>query len=377
MGGEEQSLLSPNPPVAGVILAGGAASRLGGGDKGRQTVGGATILSRVVETLAPQVAALALNANGENGANGESGRFAELGLPVVADEAGTAGPLAGLLAGLGWAERAGYSWLVTVPTDTPFLSADLLMRLAVGVQRGPAAIAASGGRIHPVIGLWPVSMAASLRQFVVEHGRRKVADWAEFCGAVRVEWPDEPVDPFFNVNTAADLAAANSVCSLKRPRIAAVVLPAKQSAQDLLAEFATGLAAKGVRLGGLIQRGRENVEMVDLEAGTAFPIMQRLGSGACCAVDTQAVAAACMVVRGAVERHCDLVIVNKFGHLEAEGAGLADEMMAAMAEDVPLLTTVSSTRVEAWLAFCGGLCDLIPPEPSALWRWWEASRGIR
>jgi len=198
--------------IAGVILAGGRARRLGGGDKGALAIDGRSILARVVETLAAQTDALAINANGVGR------RFAPLGLPVLCDEVGDAGPLAGILAGLDWAAAAGHSWLLTVPTDTPFLPADLVIRLAHGLRRGPAAIAASGGNLHPVIGLWPVRLASPLRHFLVGEGRRKVRDWVGHCRAATVDWIDRPVDPFFNVNTTLDLRRAEALCALAGPR---------------------------------------------------------------------------------------------------------------------------------------------------------------
>lgn len=350
-------------PVVGVILAGGKASRLGGVDKGGIDVGGRTIFTRITEALAPQVGALSVSARG-------AGRpFNPHGLPVLSDEIGAVGPLAGILAGLEWAAAGGYSWLLTAPTDTPFLPPDLVIRLAHGLERGAVAIAASRGRSHPVIGLWPVQMATPLRQFLVTEGRRKVQDWAECCGAVVVEWPDLAVDPFFNVNTPEDRQQAQELCCLPALRTAAVVLPGKETGRDLLEEFVPWASGQGLRLGGLIQRGHDEAVLVDLEAGAILPIMQKLGREAGCAVDTQAIASAGMVVRGAVERRCDLVIVNKFGPLEADGCGLADEMMAAMANDLALLTTVSTDRLNAWLSFCGGLCQLLPPDQAALRRW--------
>jgi len=362
---DSRFLASPPGPVAGVILAGGQARRLGGGDKGDIEIGGRSILARLIDTLAPQVAILALNAHGDGG------RFGPLGLPVLNDDLGAVGPLGGILAGLEWAAAGGYSWLLTVPTDTPFLPPDLVLRLALGLDRGPAAIAASGGRHHPVIGLWPVHLAASLRQLLVTEGRRKVQDWTELCGAAVVAWPELAIDPFINVNTAEDRALAEGLAAVPGPRTAAIVLPDKESGRDLLAEFAAWAAGRGLRLGGLIQRGHHDAVMVDLEAGTNFPIMQNLGRDGGCAIDTQAVAAASMVVRGAIERRRDLVVVNKFGALEAEGNGLADEMLMAMAEDIPLLTTVSVGRLDAWLGYCGGMCQLLPPDGAALRHWAE------
>ena len=353
-------------PAAAVILAGGRARRLGGGDKGATLIDGRSVLSRLTESLAPQVGALALNANGD------AGRFAALGLPVLADPAGAEGPLAGILAGLDWAAAQGRSWLLTVPTDTPFLPGDLVLRLAHGLSQGGAAIAASGGREHPVIGLWPVALGEPLRRFLVAEGRRKAGEWARLCGAVAVEWPDTPVDPFLNLNAPADVELARRFGRQVGPRTGAVVVPAKDSARDLLADFAAWARQRGLVLGGVIQRGHHGAVMVDLESGAVLPIMQDLGRDGGCAVDTQAVVSAAMLVRGAVERRRDLVIVNKFGPLEAEGLGLADEMLAAMAEDVPLLTSVTVDRLDAWLHLCGGHCQLLPADPAALRCWSEA-----
>lgn len=344
--------------VAGVILAGGQARRMGGADKGRILVGGRTILDRQIEALAPQVAALAISANAPE-------RYAALGLPVLADDEGAAGPLAGLLAGLEWAQAAGFSRLLTAPCDTPFLPADLVMRLG---REGPA-VAASNGRVHPVIGLWPVGLLDDLRRFVLEEGGRKAQSWAERSGAVSVEWPD---DSLFNVNCDADRLEAERLTAVRPRQAGAVVLAQGQSGQALLQDFADECRNRGLRVGGLIQQGpKETAELVALDDGQAFPIMQKLGSEACCAVDGQAVAASCMALRRAVETRCDLIIVNKFGHLEEDGDGLVDEMMAAMAEGIPLLTTVSLGRADSWLAFTGGLTTLLPADAGAIRRWWR------
>jgi molybdopterin-guanine dinucleotide biosynthesis protein A len=367
-------LLRPRPPVAGVILAGGMARRLGGGDKGNRLVGGRPILDRVIETLRPQVAALMLNANGE------TERFAELGLEIRPDGAEGAGPLAGLLAGLNWAAEAGYPWLLSVLTDTPFLPADLLLRLAAQAVDGPA-IARSGGRRHPVIGLWPTTLANPLRDHLLGQGWLKADLWAKHCGAIAVDWPDEPLDPFFNVNTAEDQARAEALAELRPIRAGAVVLPPGLDGYALLANFAAELGRQGVLLGGLLQQGSKSqgtppaeVMMLALDSGERFPIMQKLGPGGSCAADTQEIAAAAMALRRAIDQRKELILVNKFGSLEAEGGGLADEMMAAMAEGLPLLTTVASSRLEAWLDTCGGLCELLPADAEALWRWWNKTK---
>lgn len=193
--------------VAGVILAGGLSRRMGGGDKTLMQLGGRTILEHVVERARPQVADLALNANGA------PARFAGFGLPVVADVVGGyAGPLAGILTGLEWAaaNAPGCAWLASFAADAPFLPGDLVSRLrgAAEDRRAVLACAASGGRTHPVFGLWSVDLRDDLRHALVDEDMRKIDAWTARHGVVHVEFPAEPVDPFFNVNRPEDLAAA-------------------------------------------------------------------------------------------------------------------------------------------------------------------------
>lgn len=193
--------------VVGLLLAGGQSRRMGGGDKALLGLGGTTLLDRVIARLRPQVAALVLNANGD------PARFTRFGLPVVADGIpGFAGPLAGVLAGLDWtaAHRPDCAYIASVPTDAPFLPKDLVARLAAGRVEACAdlACAASGGREHPVIGLWPVRLREDLRGAVVEAGIRKVDLWTARHKLAVVPFPDRPVDPFFNANRPEDLAAA-------------------------------------------------------------------------------------------------------------------------------------------------------------------------
>jgi len=192
--------------VAGIVLAGGLARRMGGGDKGLLRLGGQTILERVIARLRPQVAVLALNANGD------PARFADCGLPVLPDAVGGfAGPLAGILAGLDWcALRTSCRWLASAPCDTPFLPPDLVARLreAAKGQGAAIALAASGGRTHPVVGLWPVDLRGDLRQALVAEGVRKVDAFAGRHAVATVAFETAGVDPFLNVNTPADLAAA-------------------------------------------------------------------------------------------------------------------------------------------------------------------------
>jgi molybdopterin-guanine dinucleotide biosynthesis protein A len=193
--------------VVGVLLAGGQARRMGGGDKCLRPLGGQPILAQVIARARPQVAALVLNANGD------PARFAAFGLPVAADVvAGFAGPLAGVLTGMEWARarRPDCPWIATIATDTPFFPTDLVARLldAVGQAGADLACAASGGRAHPVFGLWPVRLADDLRAAMVEQGVRKVDLWTARHRLVEVAFPSAPVDPFFNTNRPEDLAEA-------------------------------------------------------------------------------------------------------------------------------------------------------------------------
>ncbi|MGE0237374.1 MAG: molybdenum cofactor guanylyltransferase MobA [Parvibaculaceae bacterium] len=193
--------------TVGVILAGGLARRMGGGDKPMREIGGRTILDHVVERLAPQCDVLVLNANGD------PSRFAAFGLPVVADTvAGNPGPLAGVLAALDWAaqNRPGTHWVVSAAGDCPFLPRDLVSRLHAARLREHAelAVAASDGRTHPVIGLWQVALRDDLRHALVEEDMRKIDRWTARYPLATVTWPTEPVDPFFNANTVEDLSEA-------------------------------------------------------------------------------------------------------------------------------------------------------------------------
>lgn len=185
--------------VAAVILAGGRATRMGGGDKPLMRLHGQPILSHVIARIAPQVEALAISANGD------PARFAAQGLPVLADPVpGFPGPLAGILAGLDWAAGQGIDRLLSVPGDTPFLPRDLVARM------GHAAfpIASSHGRTHPVVAIWPVALRDRLRRALID-GDRRVGRFAAECGAKPVDFTDFP-DPFFNINTPEDLATAEA-----------------------------------------------------------------------------------------------------------------------------------------------------------------------
>jgi molybdenum cofactor guanylyltransferase len=202
-----------DPQTLGVVLAGGLAHRLGGGDKARIRVGGRTILERVLQRLRPQCASLVLNANAK------PERFADTGLSVVADSVPDyPGPLAGILAGLDWAAKQtpATEWVVSAPSDCPFLPRDLVARLhearaASGVQ---LACGRSGGRRHPVVALWPVALREDLRRAVTSEGARKVDGWIARFTIGFADWPAVPVDPFFNVNTPEDAAEAERLAAL-------------------------------------------------------------------------------------------------------------------------------------------------------------------
>lgn len=203
--------MPPEPRVAGVLLAGGLSRRMGGGDKSLRILGGMTILDHVIARARPQVAALALNANGD------PERFARFGLPVVADTVeGFAGPLAGVLAGLDWAaaHAPGCGWVASFATDAPFLPHDLVARLHAAVADGAAdlACAASDGRNHPVFGLWPLALREDLRRAMVDEDIRKVDLWTARHRLAVVAFPvEDGLDPFFNANRPDDLARAETL----------------------------------------------------------------------------------------------------------------------------------------------------------------------
>lgn len=195
-----------------VILAGGLARRMGGGDKPLKTIGGETILDRVIDCVTPQCAAIALNANGD------PIRFAQWSLPVVADSIeGFAGPLAGVLAGMDWAaEHAPQaSFLLSVAADCPFLPKDLVTKLESVREAANAdiCVAHSGDQAHPVIALWRVSLREDLRHALAVENMRKIDRWTARYKMARADWLVEPVDPFFNANSPEDIAEAERLLS--------------------------------------------------------------------------------------------------------------------------------------------------------------------
>jgi len=199
------------PPA--IILAGGRATRMGGGDKGLREVGGKRLIDRVIARITPQCGQIALNANGD------ASRFADLGLPVLPDSLPDhPGPLAGVLAGMDWAASIGAEAVVTVAADTPFFPRDLVARLKAAAGLSGLALAASpdeSGKLwhHPTFGLWPVALRDDLRE-ALQGGLRKVVIWTDRHGAGTATFAASPFDPFFNINTPDDIAEAEKLAEL-------------------------------------------------------------------------------------------------------------------------------------------------------------------
>lgn len=199
-----------NKKPLGLILAGGLARRMGGGDKGLIEIGGKSILDRAIERLSSQTSRIIINANGD------AARFSFTGLPVVPDDIPDfAGPLAGVLAGLDWAAANSpeSEYVISAPGDCPFLPRELVQRLERARQESgkPLSCAKSGDWRHPVVGLWPVTLRADLRHALMEENLHKIEVWTARHGVGIAEWPDNPVDPFFNVNKPEDANRANEI----------------------------------------------------------------------------------------------------------------------------------------------------------------------
>ncbi|MCC7283172.1 MAG: molybdenum cofactor guanylyltransferase MobA [Acetobacteraceae bacterium] len=195
------------PPTGGVLLAGGLARRMGGGDKPLVEVAGRTLLDHVIARLGPQVAGLVLNINGD------PARFAAFHLAVAPDPiAGHPGPLAGVLAGMEHFAARGIGWIVTVAADTPFIPTDLVRRLHAARGQHPVAVACSGGRTQPTVALYATRLAGDLRASLLA-GERKIDRWTARHGEGRAAWQDQPLDPFFNVNTPEDVALAEALAA--------------------------------------------------------------------------------------------------------------------------------------------------------------------
>lgn len=205
-------MASDFPPTLGLVLAGGLARRMGGGDKARIRIGGVTILERVLVRFKLHCRGIIINANGD------PARFGDTGLTVVLDTVPDfVGPLAGILAGLDWtaAHAPDCAFVASAPGDCPFLPKDLVprmheARIAAGT---PLACARSGDWSHPVVGLWPLTLREDLRRALTVEGLRKIDAWTARHGVATAEWPDNPVDPFFNVNTPEDAARAEEIAA--------------------------------------------------------------------------------------------------------------------------------------------------------------------
>jgi molybdopterin-guanine dinucleotide biosynthesis protein A len=200
----------PPEPVFGLLLAGGQARRMGGGDKCLLAFAGRTLLAHAIERLTPQVGGLVLNANGD------PARFADYGLPVLADVVpGFAGPLAGVLTGMAFVRQLDEpcDWLVTAATDTPFFPLDVVARLRAAAREAGAdiAFARSADRVHPVFGLWRVALHDALAEALTEEGERKIDRFAARYRVATAGFSAVPFDPFFNINRPEDLAEAGQL----------------------------------------------------------------------------------------------------------------------------------------------------------------------
>jgi molybdenum cofactor guanylyltransferase len=196
------------PDTVGVILAGGLARRMGGGDKALIPLAGTTLIERAIARAAVQVEDLVINANGD------PKRFAHLGIPVIADSVpGFVGPLAGILAGLEWvrANRPNARWLASFACDCPFFPMDMVARLIDAARSARVTIAvaqSSGGQHHPVFAVWNAGISGTSEDVLVRGGFRKMDDWIATFPNARVRFATEPIDPFLNINTPEELARA-------------------------------------------------------------------------------------------------------------------------------------------------------------------------
>jgi len=195
---------APAPPIdtAVVILAGGEGRRIGGG-KPLRRLAGATLIEHALRQAMPLSPIVAISVKDRD----QIGAIA--GVPLLIDGQGE-GPIAGIAAALGFARSQGLGFVLTIPCDTPLLPADLLTRLSEALDAAHgAAVATSGANIHPSCALWRSRTAEALPAYLAS-GRSSLKGFAAQVGMVEVEWPASPFDPFFNVNSADDLAVAEA-----------------------------------------------------------------------------------------------------------------------------------------------------------------------
>ena len=181
-----------------------------GREKALELLRSRSIVDWIAARLSAQVDTIVLNVNGE------TGRFAQSRLPIINDlhsDIGT--PLAGLHAALAFANGNGFDAVLTVPSDVPFLPADLLERLLAANRE--AAIAASGGQSHYLTGLWSSTLLPAIEHSVQKPPTPRMQDWCRTCSAAIVEWPITPYDPFFNINTPKELAEAERIAAEFNP----------------------------------------------------------------------------------------------------------------------------------------------------------------
>lgn len=184
---------------------------MGGGAKGLVRLGDRSVMGHVLARLSPQVGQVALNANGA------VDQSDALGMELVPDrEHVDSGPLSGILTAMTWAQGLGQTHVVTAPCDTPFLPESLVTGLKDACETHDACLAIAVGRAdayatipHPTCALWPVALADPLRAYLAD-GKRRVLAFADAYGAERAEFDADRVDPFLNVNTPADLEAAQA-----------------------------------------------------------------------------------------------------------------------------------------------------------------------
>lgn len=185
--------------VACVVLAGGQGVRIGG-DKPHRQLGGRSLLARALDQARQWSGDIAVAVRDARQLEGHSAT-------ALMDNPAIPGPAAGLDSALAFARERGAGAVLTIAADMPFLPSDLCARLTAGIGDATAALASSGGQLHPVCALWRVATIEALSGYL-GGGRRSLKGLAETVGYVAVHWPAERADPFFNVNTARDLAEA-------------------------------------------------------------------------------------------------------------------------------------------------------------------------